>query len=728
MKKAAALIRVSTDKQELESQKYDLRVIAQKLGYEIPDELIFGQKITGYDGGFVKDKKTGEIQRVEDRDSIIELKNACAADKENKIKCIFIWELSRLSRKPSTLLTHIEYFNTAGKPIYFTSHNIWTIDVATGEVNDNSTIQINMLATFGEQERKKILERHNRGKRYAVNENRYLGGLVPYGYDIEVIKDKKYYIIHPERSKIVIDIYDKYLNDGWASDKIARYLNLNKIPTYYNFTEPDKKLKTNIGRFIERKDIKWTHTSVLQILRNPFYKGERKFKDLIVSCPVIIEPEMWEQVQEKVKDNNKFGAKKRKFNYPVKELLRCGECGSKFYGAVTSSKQLYYCNRFQLEGVKCNCNKINKYRLDGVIWSFISNTPYIYEYFKYLYSIDNDSDIIKELHKQNELENKEIIELTARKKTILSKYGKGIFSDDELDKEAIEINNEIQQYQSSIKKRNSKINLLSKQQKSKLTPEQIKIDIENAGDDIEAITLIIKSIIERITITNIIDERFSLITVSFKFGEDNKDVNSTVNLIFDHTLKTDNKFYYLGSQMFDKETRKFKMIKPIIPDTVNMQDVGTSLEIAGSIEALKVENQTYKNELIKNLKDKYGITFDYELVDIYDIINSGVAESYSYNLIETNPFTMDNPEYAAYIKKAKERKNELKRINRKKKKKDYVPTPEEVLKRKITNIHTKRWKIRNMDISEEEKNILLNETRIEIEKLREEQKLIEAAL
>ena len=49
MKTSAILLRVSTDKQEMESQKNDLLPIVTNMGYSVPEEYIFGQKITGRD-------------------------------------------------------------------------------------------------------------------------------------------------------------------------------------------------------------------------------------------------------------------------------------------------------------------------------------------------------------------------------------------------------------------------------------------------------------------------------------------------------------------------------------------------------------------------------------------------------------------------------------------------------------------------------------------------------
>ncbi|MFV0419963.1 MAG: recombinase family protein [Dysgonomonas sp.] len=715
---AAALIRVSTSQQELDSQIYDLRIKAKSLGYKIPDNLIFGQKITGFDGGYIRDKKTGEVIRKEDRDSITELKQACEKDKDNRIRAIFIWEISRLSRKSSTLGDYIEWFNTAEKPIYFTSHNLWTINPETNTVDDNDIFMIKMLATFAEQERSKIMERYQRGKTYAITEqDRYVGGSIPYGYDLQIIGKKKYYIIHEERSKIIQDIFDKYLYDGWASDKIARYLNLNNIPTYYNFNNPDKDLITNIGRRIKRSEIKWSHTAVLQILRNPFYKGVRTYKNLEIECTSIIDATVFDKVQELMKDNNKFGSKTRKFNYPIKSLLRCGICGSKFYGAVTSSKQLYYCNRFQLEGVKCDCNKINKYKLDGLIWSFISKTPYIYEYFKHLYSIDSDSEKIEQLNKQNDLENTAIIELKMSRKAVISRLGKPMYDDADLDEQALTITKQINEYQSSIKKRNAQINLLFKQQKYKATPEQIKKDIDNAGDDIDKITILINTLIRTITIYNLVEKRFTLISICLDLGNITN-VNTNVSLVFDHSDRS-NKFYYIGSSIYDNDKRKFNIIKPIIPSNIDTTDEGIVLEVMGSIEAIKANNQTYKEELVNNLKDKYNITLENEWLDIYGMISNGYAVSYTYDTIEDNPFTYSNPEYAAYKKKDNKRRNDLKKLRKQKKDSNYIKTPQEEYNTKMKTLYCTRTKIRNSTtLSEADKQLQLDNTRIEMDRLR----------
>ena len=66
MKNAALLLRVSTDIQDIDSQKEALLPVAKSMGYNVSEEWIFGQHITGKD-----DIRKGE------RVSIKKLKELC---------------------------------------------------------------------------------------------------------------------------------------------------------------------------------------------------------------------------------------------------------------------------------------------------------------------------------------------------------------------------------------------------------------------------------------------------------------------------------------------------------------------------------------------------------------------------------------------------------------------------------------------------------------------------
>ena len=103
MKKiAAALLRVSSNQQELESQKDDIKKVANQMGYHIPDEYFYGEKISGGKPQFIKEvddkgEETGYLITAEDRKSLQELKEVCQNPKtSSQISMIFCWEISRI--------------------------------------------------------------------------------------------------------------------------------------------------------------------------------------------------------------------------------------------------------------------------------------------------------------------------------------------------------------------------------------------------------------------------------------------------------------------------------------------------------------------------------------------------------------------------------------------------------------------------------------------------------
>ena len=88
MKKAVLFVRVSTEKQTLESQIEALKRTAFIDGYSDSDLIVIAKKESG-----VKLKES-------EREGLNELKSVII---ENDVDCVYIFELSRLSRDPMTL-------------------------------------------------------------------------------------------------------------------------------------------------------------------------------------------------------------------------------------------------------------------------------------------------------------------------------------------------------------------------------------------------------------------------------------------------------------------------------------------------------------------------------------------------------------------------------------------------------------------------------------------------
>ena len=107
MKKAVLFVRVSTEKQTLESQIEALKRSASVDGFGDNDIIVIAKKESG-----VKLKEA-------EREGLNELKDVI---EKNDVDCVYIFELSRLSRDPMTLYSAITYYLTPkGNNVYLCS-------------------------------------------------------------------------------------------------------------------------------------------------------------------------------------------------------------------------------------------------------------------------------------------------------------------------------------------------------------------------------------------------------------------------------------------------------------------------------------------------------------------------------------------------------------------------------------------------------------------------------
>lgn len=350
MRKAAALVRVSTEIQTLESQVQDLCRVAQTHGFEIPEEFVFQEKISGYDEDYYKDRR-----------SIRELKSFIQTDHP---EAIFIWELSRLSRRAVKISKYINELSINPRiPMYFNDLQLWTIDPGTGNILDNNILEINASAKGCELEREKIKARTKRGKDLLAEKGLYIGVLSD-GY---IANDEKEIIIDENRIDVQKTIFQLALK-GVNCVEIAKVLNEKKIPTFFQY-----RTQHSFWKF--RKDTigptSWTKASVIETLKNKWYAGVRTYNDKSYSIPSIISLEDWEMLQIRLKENaipNSNETATKHF-YLLNGLIKCGICGEPLYGHYTGLNNHYYCK--SMDGTHCGLRGINQDNLDAIVFKII---------------------------------------------------------------------------------------------------------------------------------------------------------------------------------------------------------------------------------------------------------------------------------------------------------------------------------------------------------------------
>lgn len=506
MKKAALLARASTNQQDTDSQIRSLKNCAMNFGYEIPNTNIFSENITGMDK-FDKDE----------RESLQNLKQAIETNKD--IECVFIWELSRLSRNPYYLIDQLRWFNENKVPIYIYEAEKWTLDKETKNEIQDTTAYIFGAATFGKSEWEKIRKRTMRGRNEKAKKGLFVGHISD-GYKSEIVDKEKHIVINDERASIIRKIFDWYTLENYSTNRIAR--ELNELG-YFTFNAHEAKLNVNNPKFNqfyrvrgtnvrnEKVRQKWMASTIGQLLKNRWYIGEREYNGEIYSIPSIITVEQFSIAQERLKTNNKVLPKRRVSTYLLKGKLFCGKCGAKMNGHKVRINSSYYCSSLET-GKKCGDEGISKQNIEGIIWDMLFNNIYAHYHeinFHDLFKIPTEN--LKELDKIIK-ENEESISRKLNFINSTSNQLSRLYADKSLANNPIEINaisKTINTLVTEITNVESFIESIKKENRA------IKLRIENSNriDDIvftidgyktlEEKASIIEKVIDKITLYNL---------------------------------------------------------------------------------------------------------------------------------------------------------------------------------------------------------------------------------
>lgn len=301
MGKALLFVRVSTQQQHLESQEDSLRRAAIADGYSEPDIVVIGKKESAI--------KLDE----EEREGLNELKEQLA---KGNIDCIYIFELSRLSRRPKILYSLREQFLATKVQLKCLKPQFTLLTNDRCQYDQMASIVFSLFGAMAEQEMIEKKERFHRGRRRLAEEGRFNGGNIPFGYR----KD-------PERGNlIVIDEDDAAI-----------------VREVFNLYEGGVSQPQLAKEYYRRGNKKLTISFINNILNNKRYTGDKHCypgSSFERSYPFIITPEQYERCRQIAKKNNTT-ANKAKNIYYANKLIVCTNCGC--YWSASGSKVLYHC-------------------------------------------------------------------------------------------------------------------------------------------------------------------------------------------------------------------------------------------------------------------------------------------------------------------------------------------------------------------------------------------------
>ena len=379
--KAAVYCRVSTDKADQANsfeaqQRYFKEYIERSDNITLYD-VYADEGITG-----TATEKRGEFNRM--------LNDA----RSKKFQLIITKEVSRFSRNILDAIKYTRELKNLGVNVLFINDHI---DLR----RPDAEMQLAIMATMAQEESRKTSERVKWGQQRQMERGVVFGHSL-LGYDVR----NGEIVINSNGAKIVRAIFYKYAVEKKSLSQIGRelknegYLTLNGN-LEWNASSISKILKNEkyVGDLVQKK----TFTPDYLSHKKRANHGEQPLVIIENHHEPIIEREIWDMTQQRLKKNRKALAKGSSIRYAFSGKIECGECGANFAARYKTQKNGGYlrwrCQTAAKLGAKQGC----------AVGRMVTDKAAADMFFKVISSLDIDFceliDCVLKLAKQAKSDN-----------------------------------------------------------------------------------------------------------------------------------------------------------------------------------------------------------------------------------------------------------------------------------------------------------------------------------
>jgi DNA invertase Pin-like site-specific DNA recombinase len=337
MKKVVLLVRVSTIYQDYTAQTEELIAFVKSDGY------LYNQM------QIIQDKESATKLSDEERQGLTKMYEGIE-NPDNKIEAVYVWELSRLSRKPETLYKVRNYLIDRKIDLRTKHENFKLLD-SNKNLDTNSNVLLGLYISMCENETATRIERSKRGKIQRAKDGKYIGGFIKYGYSYD--KKTKEYIIKESEAEIIRLVYSLYETGKYGYSTLVKELNERGYNININ----------NLHRIL-------TSIEYIGGIRDGYIenKGDKTIHRYNRYYPPIISKEQYEKCRV-IGTNNNTNIDKSKTIYYASKLIKCADCG----GYLIANKEVvqYRCPSKHSPFIKKKCCGgcgININVIDSLLW------------------------------------------------------------------------------------------------------------------------------------------------------------------------------------------------------------------------------------------------------------------------------------------------------------------------------------------------------------------------
>lgn len=316
MSKTIVLSRVSSSHQDLTQQTDEILREVHRDGYEDRDIII------------IEDTESAINLSEEERRGLNKMKDHI--NRNTDIACVYLYELSRLSRRQLVLFS-IRDFLVERKIQLICLKPYFRLLEVDGTMSQTGSLMFSLFSSLSESEMMLKKERMMRGRRRNRELGKSAGGKPPFGYDLN--KEKRY-IVNPSESTLIVRIFEDYT---------SRHKSIREIAT--DLKEEGHFAASSINTLCLR---------IRTILNNSIYTGEFPY-------PQILSKDLYSAAQQALALYNETHKRKGKAPFLLKGLTCDARTG---YQLSTNGAIDTYFSKHHA-GVS-----IRRTNIDPVVWEY----------------------------------------------------------------------------------------------------------------------------------------------------------------------------------------------------------------------------------------------------------------------------------------------------------------------------------------------------------------------
>jgi site-specific DNA recombinase len=250
---------------------------------------------------------------------------------ERSIDAVLVYRVDRLARSPEDLTEIADLFDRHGLELWSVADHLLPARITPSDLP--------AIAAFAESERSALVNRMRSGVVRAAREGKWLGGPVPFGYDLDgsgQLTPSPRVVAGMTEADLARSVFERM---AAGSSTVAEARRMTELGVF-----PGRRYSHAV---VKMKRGKWFPSRVNAMIRNEVYMGKHRFESAAGTVErevaALVSSDLWHAAQERLRANCSRPLGKPNRDYLLRGLLECADCGAKCVGSSHGQSRYYQC-------------------------------------------------------------------------------------------------------------------------------------------------------------------------------------------------------------------------------------------------------------------------------------------------------------------------------------------------------------------------------------------------